>query len=228
MISHCTPPPAPRNLACQHDSERWFDRRHRRDALMHCLTCPARTWCAGQALQARASHGMWAGVWIDGSHNEAAHRLRAIANATPSPSDDGSQAASSTIPAPPAPPPPLPSRAATPIRARSARAAVLARSSGHCEVLGEHCRYTSDQMLTRRGDPTIPLETLSCAELFAACRACAEQLAALDPQSALRSGYLIASGRDPAEVPFQWRQTRWVLLDRHGRLSEVGSQARTA
>jgi hypothetical protein len=53
-------------------------------------------------------------------------------------------------------------------------------------------------------------------------------VARLQPQLATRSGYLVAAGRDPASVPFFWRGSRWVLLDRDGWLTEIGDDARSA
>ncbi|WP_082994534.1 WhiB family transcriptional regulator [Mycobacterium sp. 1245801.1] len=77
-------PPA-KTLPCQRDPERWFNRRHRRDTLAACLNCPARPWCAQQALTWHACWGMWAGVWIDGQHTDAAPYLHAIAADHPLP-----------------------------------------------------------------------------------------------------------------------------------------------
>jgi hypothetical protein len=54
-MSDSAPPPPSAALACQRDPERWFDRRHRRDALAGCLVCPVRRWCARQAQAYRAS-----------------------------------------------------------------------------------------------------------------------------------------------------------------------------
>jgi hypothetical protein len=219
-----SPPPPPATLACQRDPERWFDRRHRRDALTQCLLCPARSRCAAEALKCRASWGMWAGVWIDGRHNDAAPYLRAIAD------DDAAQTDRRTpmdrTGAPPLPPAPL-CRPSSARPARSAPAALLARSCGHCEVLTESCRYTFDRVVNRC--PARPIDENYCpAQLFAACLACADIVAGLAPQLATRSGYLVATGRDPASVPFFWRGSRWVLLDRDGWLTEIGDDARSA
>jgi hypothetical protein len=106
-------------------------------------------------------------------------------------------------------------------------AALLARSSGHCEVFAQGCRYSFDRVLDRC--PAVgPTENPCPAQLFAACSACADILAHLEPQLATRSGYLVAAGRDPASVPFLWRGSRWVLLDRGGWLTELGDDARSA
>jgi hypothetical protein len=53
-------------------------------------------------------------------------------------------------------------------------------------------------------------------------------VAALDPMLAARFGYVVDQRRDPARVPFYWRGSRWVLLDRDGWLTEVTDEAQTA
>ena len=180
-----------------------------------------------QALKWRAAWGVWAGVWIDGCHDDALPYLNAIAADDAAPNEV--PPATTGITASAAPPAPAPLRrpsVARPSRATPA-AAVLARSSGHCEVFTESCRYTLDRVVSRRrgGAPT---ENASPAELFGACGACAEVLARLQPQLAARSGYLVDPGRDPAVVPFHWRGSRWVLLDRDGWLTEIREDAQTA
>src|SRR5262245_43333428 len=72
------PPPAT-VLPCQADPERWFDRHHHADALAACRICPARVGCAHEALECHASWGLWAGVWIDGRHEDAMPHLHAVA-----------------------------------------------------------------------------------------------------------------------------------------------------
>ena len=226
-MSAAAPPPPPSGpLACQRDPERWFDRRHRRAALAGCLVCPARSWCAREALACNASWGMWAGVWIDGRHRDAAPYLSAIATDDAAPCDPRPPVASSTARHHPPPPVPL-RRPAAVLPSRSARAALLARSCGHCEVLTHSCRYTFDRVVHRC--PTAPPGENPCpAKLFAACGTCAEIVARLQPQLATRAGYLVAAGCDPAAVPFRWRGTRWVLLDRDGWLTEIRDDARSA
>jgi hypothetical protein len=218
-------PPLPL-LACQRDPERWFDRRHRRDALAQCLVCPARTQCAREALACRASWGLWAGVWIDGRHRDAAPYLSAIATDDAALTDWRPPIATTATSHHPAPPAPLRRPSAVQL-SRSAPAALLARSCGHCEVFTERCRYTVDRVVNRC--PTGPPgENPSPAQLFAACGPCAEIVAGLQPQLATRSGYLVAAGRDPASVPFHWRGSRWVLLARDGWLTEIRDDARSA
>ena len=218
-------PPLP-PLACQGDPDRWFDRRRRRDALAGCLVCPARAGCAREALACGASWGMWAGVWIDGRHRDAAPYLKAIATDDSSPTDHHPPIAAPTPSRHPLPPAPL-RRPSAMLPSRSARAALLARSCGHCEVFTQRCRYSFDRVVHRC--PTRPLsENLCPAQLFAACEICAEMVAGLQPQLAARAGYRVAGGRDPASVPFLWRGSRWVLLDRDGWLTEIRADARSA
>jgi hypothetical protein len=224
-MSAAPPPPPSTALACGRDPERWFDRRHRRDALAQCLVCPVRAWCAGEALAWRADWGMWAGVWIDGRHHDAAPYLSAIAKGDGTPTDWRSPMVDTTKNRP-SPPAPLRRPPAT-SPSRSVSAALLARSSGHCEVFAQGCRYTFDR-LVNRCPAVAPIENPCPAMLFAACSACAAIVSRLEPQLATRSGYLVAPGRDPASVPFLWRGSRWVLLDREGWLTEIGDDARSA
>jgi hypothetical protein len=221
-----SPPPLPSTaLACQRDPERWFDRGQRRDALAQCLVCPARRQCAREALSGREAWGMWAGVWIEGRHDHAAPYLSAIANDEAAQSDWPAPMAG-TVSDDPAPTAPL-RRPSTARPSYSARAALLARSSGHCEVFAEGCRYTFDRVLNRCAAKASD-QNRCAAELFAACGTCADIVAHLEPQLATRSGYRVAAGRDPASVPFLWRAFRWVLLDREGWLTEVRDDAQSA
>jgi hypothetical protein len=215
-------------LACQADPERWFDRRRRGQALTACLDCAVRPWCAQEALKCQAAWGVWAGVWIDGRHDDAAPYLHAIATDDPAPRDQHPPTASThTSQARPAPPPAPLNRPSTPGAPGSVPAAVLARSSGHCEIFTDRCRYTFDRVVSRHRSPATA-ENPSPAALFAACTVCADIVAQLQPQLATRSGYLIEGGRDPAGVPFHWRGSRWVLLDRDGWLTELGRAAQSA
>jgi hypothetical protein len=169
---------------------------------------------------------MWAGVWIEDRHSDAVPYLQAIA------ADEAGLierrpggAGATTGPEPPVPAPLSRPPASTP--SRSAPAAVLARSSGHCEIFAQGCRYTFDRSVSRRCSQRAT-ENPSPAELFAACGVCAETVASLSPQLAARLGYLVDAGRDPAAVPFHWRASRWVLLGRDGWLTELGEDAQTA
>ena len=75
------PPTAP--PPCSTQPERWFHRAHRAHALVTCVQCPVRRWCAQEALLTKATWGLWAGIWIDGRLSEVAHYLDAIATDTP-------------------------------------------------------------------------------------------------------------------------------------------------
>ena len=220
------PPPASRTLACQRDPQRWLERCHRREALAECLTCAVRPWCAQRALTCRASWGMWAGVWIGGRHSAAAPYLQAIAAGAGAPIDRCPAVAAVATGHPPPAPAPL-RRPSAPVPARLRPAAVLARSCGHCEVFAEGCRYTFDRLVCRCRSEAAD-ENRCPAELFAACAVCAEIVAGLDPQLATRLGYVVDAGRDPASVPFHWRGSRWVLLDRDGWLTEIREDAQSA
>lgn len=221
-----SPTPPPKTLPCQHDPERWFNRRHRRDTLAQCLDCPARPGCAQQALTWHACWGMWAGVWIDGQHADAAPYLRAIAADHPGPHHQRPTPPTADPPPDPTPPTPLP-RPPAAGAPRSTTATVLARSCGHCEVFTEHCRYTFNRLVSRRRGHG-STENASPAELFAACTACADLVANLQPQLATRAGYVLDTGRDPAATPFHWRGARWVLLGHDGWLTELTPGAQSA
>jgi hypothetical protein len=166
-------------------------------------------------------------VWIDGRHDDAVPYLQAIAADARMRTDQRPPVVVSTTTShdPPAPAPLR--RPSAPTSSRSAPAAVLARSSGHCEVFTERCRYTFDRLVSRHlGQPAI--ENRGPAALFAACVMCADIVASLDPHLATRLGYVVDGGRDPASVPFHWRASRWVLLDPDGWLTEMGDEAQTA
>jgi hypothetical protein len=224
-MSAAPPPPMPVTLACRRDPDHWFEPYNRTNALASCLVCPVRAWCAREALSCNASWGMWAGVWIDGVHDDAVPYLRAIAKGDAAQLDHRASAVDATVTTPPPPTPLLGSSTAQPVR--SVAAALLARSSGHCEVLAEGCRYSFDRTVSRR-PVGVPVESASPAELFAACGHCAQVVASLQPRLATRSGYVLPPGRDPAGVPFRWRGTRWVILGRDGWLTEIGDAAQTA
>ena len=93
--------------------------------------------------------------------------------------------------------------------------------------MAQGCRYTYDRVVGRR--LAVPVEETSTPrELFAACNACADVVAALDPKLAAKTGYVLDNQRDPACVPFYWRRSRWVLFDRDGWLTEVADDIATA
>jgi hypothetical protein len=219
-----TPPPGTSYLPCQLDPELWFDRRHHAAALALCLDCPARHWCAQEALQSRASWGLWAGIWIDGRHHNAVPYLRAIASDDLGQRPEADAVIFETRPAPLPTPLRRPSGSYPP---RSVSTAVLARSSGQCEVLAEGCRFAYERLVSRElAQPNN--ESSTPPDLFAACNPCADMVAALDPKLAAEFGYVIDAHRDSAHVPFYWRRSRWVLLDRDGWLSEMPDNAATA
>ncbi|MCV7148314.1 transcription factor WhiB [Mycobacterium riyadhense] len=220
MTDAAAPSPC-RTLPCQQDPQRWLERGHRRDALAGCLTCTARPWCAQEALTCRASWGMWAGVWIDGRHSAAVPYLQAIAANDAAPID---RALAAITPGRPRLAPAPLRRPSAPVPPRMLAAAVLARSCGNCEVLAQGCRYTFDRVVCRCGSEAAR-ENRCPADLFAACAVCAEMVEGLDPQLATRLGYVVDTGRDPASVPFHWRGSRWVLLERDGWLTEMRQDA---
>jgi hypothetical protein len=227
------PPPETSCLPCQLDPEGWFDPCDRAAAIADCHSCPARPWCAREALQCRASWGVWAGVWIDGRHEDAMAHLQAIATGALAQSfalaavviDERSREIASSDDR---------GRMSTALHrpggsspARSVTNAILARSSGHCEVLAQGCRYTYDRLVSRHtaGGDT---EASSPPALFAACSVCADMVSALDTKLAARLGYVTDAKQDPAHIPFYWRRSRWVLLDRDGWLTEMPDNAQTA
>jgi hypothetical protein len=166
-------------------------------------------------------------VWIDERHSDAEPYLQSIAavdttvtdpprlGAAPTPTSDhvpGSR--------------PLRRPAAT-SPARSTPLAMLARSSGHCEIFTDDCRYAFDRVMSRR-QRDAATESSCPSELFVTCAACADIVAGLEPRVATRLGYLVDDGRDPANVPFHWRRSRWVLFDPAGWLTEMGRDVQTA
>lgn len=220
-------PQMPTTPVCQRNPEQWFDRRHRREALAACLACPIRRWCAEQALKWHASDGLWAGVWIDGHHQGAAPYLKAIAagrEAAPA-HPDPPKNDDTTTNEPPSGAPLV--RPMAPTASHSTKATVLARSSGNCEVFVEGCNYTFDRLVARctSRDHT---ENHSPTGVFVACELCADAIARMEPRLAKRFGYLIGASVDPASVPFYWRASRWVLLERDGWLTEIHADVRTA
>jgi hypothetical protein len=195
-------------LPCRAEPDRWFDRDDRTRALRACLACPARAWCAREALRSKASWGLWAGVWIDGDHSAAIGYLRDVADA---------------------PPAPLPLRVARsapnaaapqhPYAHAPAAALITARASGHCEVMLDGCRYTGDVLLSRitgRPDPDSP----TAAHGFLACDPCRSRLEQPGRIATLELGYRLHSPTEVYTTAFFWRQSRWAILDPGGRLHE--------
>ena len=201
--------PAPQavgQLACRLDPDRWFDRADRTHALAACLACPARSWCAREALSAKASWGMWAGIWIDGTLADAARYLRAIAEDSQSPT----------------PPPPATIHRIDPPRQpvviprpanHSVAAVITARSSGHCEILAAGCRLALDTIASRIDRCREPADA---AGSYAVCRNCWAAVTRMEPQLRRRLGYTIDSLAAATSVPFYWRQSHWMRLDPAG------------
>ena len=186
--------------ACRKEPDRWLDPRQRRHALAGCLGCPVRRMCAQRALDTAAPYGMWAGIWIDGRLDEVAvHYLRAIASDT----DVGPRALRARELA--TPPPPMPSISGI----------VLARSSGHCEVMATRCSLTLDAVLRRYSAAGAPA---SPSEAFAACGPCDAALVELPTRALVRLGYQVETAAAAPLAPFFWRQCRWVRLDPTGAL----------
>jgi hypothetical protein len=209
-------------LPCRSDPERWFDRTGRTHALAACLACPARSWCAREALSVKPSWGMWAGIWIDGNLAAAEHYLRAIAQTTtlttPPPTNIQPQAQLS------------PRQAVVVIRpsARNSVAAVImARSSGHCEIMAADCGLDLDAIASR-----IPgrcrHELPHPAAGYAVCGRCQATLARMESRLSRQLGYLVDDVADAAAVPFYWRQSHWMRLDSAGGATPISTVERIA
>ena len=210
-----TPPP------CSEDPECWFDRARRTQALATCLECPVRRWCAQEALRTDARCGMWAGIWIEGPRGDIAHYLRAIASDQPSANVQIGEIAT-------APTTSDEHRATLPrlrsgrlSRPRSVSSAVLARSSGNCEVLADGCRFTADVHVSRIVEISAG-EATSADAVYAACGPCATTFVpSLDQDEARRFGFVVDSFARTSHTPFYWRGARWVTFDRWGRLRDA-------
>ena len=200
-------------LPCQQDPDRWFDRADRTHALAGCLACPARSWCARQALSDRAPWGMWAGIWIEGNLADAAPYLRAIADAAPPapppPTAPASAANAQCIEAPRRPP------VIQPPAKHAVAAVITARSSGHCEIMAPDCGLGLEAIASRiRG--RCSQELPDAAAGYAVCRSCQAAVARVEPRLSHQLGYLVDSPATAATAPFYWRQSRWMLLDSAG------------
>jgi hypothetical protein len=169
---------------------------------------------------------MWAGIWIDGRLSPVAPHLRAIATepshgrlavADPSPgiveADDVRR--------------PLPRPRLSP-RSLSVRTAVLARCSGHCEILSDRCALGADTHVSRvKG---VSAERMSsAAAIFAVCRTCAATLSnVVDPTEGRRLGFEVDSVSEARGTPFFWRSCRWVWFGDTGQLEDVGGMVDAA
>lgn len=206
--------------ACQSDPEQWFDAAARTTCLRHCLACPYRRRCAQLALQYRPSGGMWAGIWIpDRAFSRAAADLERVAAQPPT---------IRPCPPPPAAQPPDTQHLPTGVTVRpnaptSARAIVLARSTGHCEIMSSGCSLAADTIQRRTGTE----HSCDAATSFAACRRCAQLIADMDPQIAQRLGYRITDARAATSIPFFWRQSHRLIFDSSGGLHPVPVRTNT-
>jgi hypothetical protein len=219
-VSAAAAPQPTNQLPCQGDPDRWFDRKNRTHALAGCLACPARSWCARQALADRASWGMWAGVWIDGNLADVAHYLHAVAQDAP----------------PRTPPPatnthrieaPRCSPAIPPSAKHTVAAVITARSSGHCEIMTPDCLLGLDTIASRihgRCWQELP----DAAAGYAVCRRCQAAVTRMEPQLSHQLGYLVDNPANAATVPFYWRQNRWLRLDSAGGAAPFSLTQRSA
>jgi hypothetical protein len=155
---------------------------------------------------------MWAGIFIDDNLEQVTPLLRAIAHPAEPQRDEIPRRV---------PPPTEPSITTPPTRRRNAvLSAVAARSCGHCEIMTQHCRLTSDTLGSRiPGRDAWTLERAS--DVYAVCRPCAAALAAAQPQFVERLGIVVRPPYEPAYTRFFWRQARWVYLDGGSRICPV-------
>lgn len=165
-------------------------------ALQGCSTCPARSWCAQQALREKPAWGTWAGIWIEDNFADVAHHLAAVAEGR--------------LPTPPR-------RTSKAVAAKPSVAALItARSSGNCEIMAPDCLLGVDAIASR-----IPgqlwFELRNPAAGYAVCRHCKAVVQRMERRLARNLGYLVSKRDDPARVPFFWRQSRWMRLDLAGR-----------
>jgi hypothetical protein len=175
---------------------------------------------------------MWAGIWIDGRIDVVSDYLREIAAPAPT--------AEESVPVPavaePTPPPPrrdptpestlTPRRRANPsARQRlSYRSQVLARASGHCEIMAPGCRLSAHGYGYRT--PEQPRENaVDAAQVYLRCDPCARTIADLDGSIAHRLGYLVVRQPWTADIPFFWRQSRWVCFSADGQLRDATAEA---
>jgi hypothetical protein len=213
------PPSTP---CLQHPGD-WFDPRRRTLTTRQCLSCPSLAGCAAAALHHRPSHGMWAGVWIDGDFADKQRLLTLTATSlTPSasPKPAAPQPLSPTPPRSPARPRPghrhrvgtLAMAAAGPAVA----ALITARSAGHCEVMAPGCTYQQCAIFSRRRRAhRSPLG--SPADAIASCHNCVDLIEHTDLPTALDLGYVVDPRNCTSTTAMLWRQHRWSYLDTRGQ-----------
>ena len=222
---------APPLTPCRHNPDLWLDPTRRRPALQGCLVCPRRRWCAREALNQRASYGMWAGVWINHNLDDIAHYLRAIAAGPPprpTPQAGGSRPAPDAHSQPSAsvgscsaaatPPPPSETED-TAGHPGNVAALITARASGHCELMTTECSYRLEVIINRRTgrEDAAPI---NAATGYGVCRYCRSVLRDVDARLQLRLGYLVPTPTPCERAPFYWRQHRWAVFDQHGSSTE--------
>ena len=218
-VSAAATPELLNELPCQRDPDRWFDRADRSQALAGCLSCPARSWCAREALAAQASFGMWAGIWIDGNLADVKRYLCAIAEGTSSAAPPPATAVQriDAVRRPPV------------IRApatHTVAAVITARSSGHCEIMAPDCLLTLDAIASRiRGRRWHQLPDAAAG--YAVCRRCQAAVTRMEPRLSHQLGY-IADESGHVDIPFYWRQSRWMLLDSAGGAAPCSLAQRSA
>jgi hypothetical protein len=208
-----------RELPCQRDPDRWFDRTDLTHALAGCLACPARSWCARRALGDHASWGMWAGIWIDRNLADVAHYLQAIAQSAPtSPPPATGTCRIEAARRPPG--------ICSPTKPNVA-AVITARSSGHCEIMALDCRLRVETIASR-----IPgrswRELPHAAAGYAVCRRCLAEVIRMEPRLSDQLGYIVDNPANAATVAFYWRQSRWMRLDSAGGAAPCSLAQRSA
>lgn len=209
-------------LACHVDPDRWFDPTARAASLAACLGCPFRRWCAREALKWEPDWGMWAAVWINGDFDAVAHFFTAIATDTPLPRAHAVDMTNVPDRPSPIPIPGSPTGVSCGPPARSTpKVLVLARASGHCEIMSAGCTLSADTISSRLEDQA----SGDASTLFAVCRQCANTLEQLDAHMAARVGYRVANSQVARAFPFLWRQTHRVLLGRDGSMRRVEDAA---
>ena len=212
---------------CSAEPERWFDRADRTHALAACLQCPARRWCAREALLSRSVLGH-VGRNLDrrqavrGRALPRRHRYRYPGDSNGSCDHPGG----------------VPYRLD---RAHTGRHSAPGRcvqdDASRCarQCWRDHrdsarswppqCRLAADTQASRIPG-AVASDATSAATVYATCTRCADAVhATIDPTSARRFGYRVDSPAHAPNVPFYWRQCRWVLLGRAGELLDATTVA---
>jgi hypothetical protein len=210
---------------CRESPDRWFDLRYHRESQELCMRCPVRGACARAALRAKAQHGMWAGIWIDGDFERLRPYLQAAADAPPPaahrdirPKRQHANRIRSTRHRPPLPRPGNAAPCATdPV---STASLIAARSSGHCEIMAPGCTFGFDHLCSRIRTK-IHTRPRTSAAGYGTCSNCREIVSHMDGRIARKLGYSVSHKRRPEHVPFYWRQTGWRLLDLRGCATDV-------